>query len=156
MCPVISYASQNVTAICRFYHTDLLGNGLTCGIAFEKRMELDLLSLYNNGDLRIMNVLSQDALVAKKPTIKCHIIEARNALRLHEIDLHYFYKPDVITEDYIGVERFYKMVFNVPEDYTIPKNFNFTFTEFCFGNKWSLYWSFMLKKLSEGCQQMTV
>lgn len=32
------------------------------------------------------------------------------------------------------------MIFKIPDDYTIPLNLNFTFTEFCFGNKWSLIW----------------
>ena len=82
-----------------------------------------------------MNLLNQDALVAKKPTIKCDIIDARNALKLHETDLHYFYKPDIITEDSFDSQRFYKMIFKIPDDYTIPLNLNFTFTEFCFGNK---------------------
>ena len=45
---------------------------------------LDLRTMFDNGDISIMNVLSQDALVAKKPTIKCDIIEARNAFKNHE------------------------------------------------------------------------
>ena len=32
------------------------------------------------------------------------------------------------------------MIYKIPNDYTIPTNLNFTFTEYCFGNKWSMIW----------------
>lgn len=67
-------------------------------IAFDTRLNIDPYKLYMNGELSIQYLLSQDALVSKKPTIKCDMIEAKNALKLHESDVHYLYKPTIITE----------------------------------------------------------
>ena len=78
-------------------------------IAFDKNLDFNPYSLYIKGELSIMYLLSQDALVATKPTIKCEIIEAKNALKLHESDVKYFYKPDIITE----TDEYYKMVFKI-------------------------------------------
>ena len=32
------------------------------------------------------------------------------------------------------------MIFEIPTDYTIPNNLEFTFTEYCFANHWMLKW----------------
>lgn len=90
--------------------------------------------LWKNVELSIMYLLSQDTLVAKKPTIKCDIIEAKNAFKLHELYVRYFYKPDIISEYSINNINYYEMIFKNPNDYTIQINLNFTFTEQCFGN----------------------
>ncbi|WP_300485523.1 hypothetical protein, partial [uncultured Brachyspira sp.] len=109
-------------------------------IAFDKNLDFNPYNLYIKGELSIMYLLSQDALVAAKPTIKCDIIEARNTFKLHESDVKYFYKPDIITEEKIDNIDYYKMVFKISDSYTIPNDLNFTFTEHCFGNKWLLNW----------------
>lgn len=97
--------------------------------------------LWKNVELSIMYLLSQDTLVAKKPTIKCDIIEAKNALKLHESDVKYFYKPDIITKEIIDDIDYYKMIFKIQSDYEIPLMQEFKFTEYCFENNWSLRWN---------------
>ncbi|KAK8845753.1 hypothetical protein M9Y10_020671 [Tritrichomonas musculus] len=104
-------------------------------IAFDKRLPFDPRTLYINGDLSIMNQFTPTALKTDK-AIKCSVIEADNALKLHKSDVHYFYKPSIITED----NEFYKMVFSVDSNYNIPSNLEFIFKEYCFGNTWSLMW----------------
>ncbi|KAK8893138.1 hypothetical protein M9Y10_021553 [Tritrichomonas musculus] len=52
-----------------------------------------------NGDLSIMSMWYQDALFSSKPTNKCDIIEADKALQLNKSNVHYFYKPTIISED---------------------------------------------------------
>lgn len=94
---------------------------------FEPRTE------YLNGNIIIEYLLNQTSLVSKAPTVKCDIIEARNALKLRETDVHYFYKPnqigynkDVKYMDDISGELLewscecYEMIFKIPESYTIP------------------------------------
>ena len=46
------------------------------------------------------------------------------------------------------------MVFTIPDNYDIPTSLNFTFTEFCFNNKWSLVWD-GYKWTGENCQGRT-
>ena len=115
--------------------------------------------LYKNGELSIMYLLKQESLSTDK-NIKCNIIDAKNALQLHESDVHYFYKPDIITDAKIDYTHrvinhetslyetvtdkidCYKMVYVLPpeKEYSIPLNSNFKFTEHCFGNNWSITW----------------
>ena len=113
-------------------------------IAFDINISFTPYKLYMEGNLSIMYLLSQNALVAKQPTLKCNIIEAKNALKLHESDVYYFYKPNIITEESFRSDSInyncYKMVFEIPEDYIIPNGLEFTFTEHCFGNAWKLRW----------------
>ncbi len=84
-----------------------------------------------------------EVLVSSKPVIKCDIIEAKNALHLHESNIAYLYKPTIITSEKIVDENdneidCYKMVFKYPSNLEIPNLQDFTFTEYCFGNKWQL------------------
>ena len=109
-------------------------------IAFDTRLGVNPYSLYMNGELSIQYLLKQDSMVAKKPVVKCDVIDARNALQLYESDVHYFYKPSVVTTVNVDSVDYYKMIYRIPNDYTIPINLNFTFTEHCFGNRWSLIW----------------
>lgn len=51
-------------------------------------MELYLGAIFNNRNISTMNVLSQDSLLSKKFTIKCDIIEARNASKQQKSDLY--------------------------------------------------------------------
>ena len=106
-------------------------------VFFDQKLSFNPYNIYMNGELSIMYLLNQNTLIAKEPTVKCDIIDAKNALKLHESDVHYLYKPSNITE----TEQFYKMIYKLPNDYEIPLNLNFTFTEYCFGNKWSLIWN---------------
>lgn len=96
-----------------------------------------------------MYLLSQDALVSSLPTIRCDTIEAKNVLKLHESDVHYFYKPSIITDETIDYTyrkynwdtstydnvtdqiECYKMIYKIPADYEIPSQLNFKFTEHC-------------------------
>ena len=129
-------------------------------IAFDTRLPFNPYELFMKGELSIMYLLKQDSLVATTPSIKCEIIDAKNALTLHESDIHYFYKPDIITDAKIDYTHrvinhetslyetitdeidCYKMVYVLPseKEYEIPLNLNFKFTEHCFGNEWSLRW----------------
>ena len=127
-------------------------------IAFDQRLAFNPYELYMNGELSVMYLLSQDALVSSLPTLRCDIIEAKNVLKLHESDVHYFYKPSIITDETIDYTHrvinpdtslyetvtdqieCYKMVYKIPDDYEIPSQLNFKFIEHCFGNEWSLYW----------------
>ncbi|KAK8834093.1 hypothetical protein M9Y10_020179 [Tritrichomonas musculus] len=116
-------------------------------IAFETINPYDL---YISGELSIQYLLSQDSLISNKPTIKCDIIEAENALKLYKNDNLYLYLPDIITEETLEIEapnsnkvekEFYKIIYKIPTDYVIPINMKFIFKEFCFGNEWDLIWN---------------
>ena len=77
--------------------------------------------------------------------IKCDIIDAKNALKLHESDVYYLYRPSITRSVVIDTTRdaykeCYLRQFNFDKDYTIPDNQEFRFNEYCFGNKWSLTW----------------
>ena len=119
-------------------------------IAFDKTSTVNPYKLYHKGEISIQYLLSQDSLVAVEPTIKCDIIEAENALRLHKNDNLYLYLPDIITEETLEIEapdtnkvekEFYKIIYKIPTDYVIPNGLEFGFKEFCFGNEWTLIWN---------------
>ncbi|KAK8887605.1 hypothetical protein M9Y10_038656 [Tritrichomonas musculus] len=144
LCPVITYDQENDYCVVNnnsLIATRSIGpadeNKLDGKyyIAFDKRLPFDPYILYMSGDLSIINQFSPTALKTDK-AIKCSIIEADNALKLHKSDVHYFYKPSIITE----TEDYYKMVFYIEDDYVIPSNLEFVFKEYCFGNTWSLMW----------------
>ena len=95
-CPIISFdpttkgciiESSNEATTNEFY------------IAFDDRLTFIPYSLWMNGDLSIMSMWYQDALFSSKPTNKCDIIEADKALQLNKSNVHYFYKPTIISED---------------------------------------------------------
>ena len=148
-CPIITYDEEN--DYCVFTHSNEISTYAIAPdviedkdndifIAFDKTLPFNPKTLYNNGEMSIMYLLSQDSLKAPKPVIKCDIIEAENALKLHKSDVHYFYKPSIITQQAEGEYDYYKMVFEIPESYTIPDNLMFKFKEYCFGNEWALEW----------------
>ncbi|KAK8880947.1 hypothetical protein M9Y10_003653 [Tritrichomonas musculus] len=126
-CPQITHNSNG----CVVEYTDGIN------ISFDSKLEFNPYTLWMSGELSIMYLLPQDSLVAKKPTIKCDIIDAKNALKLHESDVRYFYKPSIISED----NEYYKMIFSVDNDYEIPDKLEFVFKEYCFGNTWSIQWN---------------
>ena len=133
-CPIISFDSTTKGCIIESSNEATTNEFY---IAFDDRLTFIPYSLWNNGDLSIISMWNQDALVSNQPVIKCDIIEAENALKLHKSDVHYFYKPSIISED----DDYYKMIFEVPSDYVIPLNLTFSFKEYCFGNKWDLIWN---------------
>ncbi|KAK8890694.1 hypothetical protein M9Y10_035479 [Tritrichomonas musculus] len=144
LCPVIIYDQLNkyctindTTLIATRSIDDADGNSLDGKfyIAFDKRLSIIPYNLYLSGDLSILNQFEPTCLKTDK-AIKCSIIEADNALKLHKSDVHYFYKPSIITED----NEFYKMVFSIEDSYEIPDKLEFIFKESCFGNQWSLTW----------------
>ncbi|KAK8853643.1 hypothetical protein M9Y10_017204 [Tritrichomonas musculus] len=144
LCPVIIYDQLNkyctindTTLIATRSIDDADGNSLDGKfyIAFDKRLSIIPYNLYLSGDLSILNQFEPTCLKTDK-AIKCSIIEADNALKLHKSDVHYFYKPSIITED----NEFYKMVFSIEDSYEIPDKLEFVFKESCFGNQWSLTW----------------
>ena len=140
---------------------DEVNSSNTFFIAFDTGFDFNPYTLYMNGELSIMYLLSQDALVSLKPVIRCDVIEAKNALTLHETDVYYMYKPSIITEEtleysYKTVDTStsttitktdlidcFKMIYKLPpaEEYEIPQQLNFKFIEYCFGNEWSLIWN---------------
>ena len=117
-------------------------------IWFDKELSFHPYTEYLNGELVIEYLLAQNALASKEPVLRCDIIDARNALKLRETDIYYFYRPSMILFDsdvkYIEDTEWscecYKMIFKIPETYTIPINLDFSFKEYCFGNSWSLKW----------------
>ena len=106
-------------------------------IAFDKQITFEPYSLYLRGELSIMYLLPQDTIESVIPEIKCDIINARNALKLHESNVAYLYKPSRITEN----DEYYSMTFHIDQNYTIPINMTFTFNEYCFMNNWTLTWT---------------
>ena len=132
-CPVITKNNANAMTL---FNIDYVEDE-TPFIAFDKECTFNPYGLLMKGELSIMNLLPQNTIVSSVPTIKCDIIEARNALKLHESNIMYFYKPTSITED----DEFYIMRFSIPNDYVIPINTNFVFEEFCFNNCWALTWN---------------
>lgn len=122
-------------------------------IWFDEMLPFIPLSLFRNGELIFYYLLQQESLESRCPTVKCDIIDARNALRLRESDVHYFYRPNIISYnkdvkymDNISGENLewscecYKMVFQIPDEYDIPIGLEFRFKEHCFGNQWLLSW----------------
>ena len=110
-------------------------------IAYEERVNLDPYNLYIKGELSIMYLLPQDSLVAVEPTIKCDIIDAKNVMKLHESDIIYLYRPSNISDETLDGHDYYKMVYKIPNTYTIPDGLNFTFKDYSFSNDWSLIWN---------------
>ncbi|KAK8895928.1 hypothetical protein M9Y10_013814 [Tritrichomonas musculus] len=122
-------------------------------IMFDKDLNIDPYTWYLNGDMTIHNLTTNDALVSRKPVIKCDIIDAQNALKLQKSDVYYFYRPTSISYnqhvkyiDKFGSETLeyececYTMIYKIPESYEIPTNLSFKFKEYCFGNSWVLTW----------------
>lgn len=109
-------------------------------------MRIDVYQSFLRGDIRINYMLNQDTLKSDTHTLKCDIIDAENALKLYKSDTPYFYKPDYITEEVFGGQAYYKIVFRIPTNFTIPEDLEFKFTEYCFRNEWSLTWNDTLKK----------
>ena len=116
---------------------------------FDEELGFHPYTEYLNGELVIEYLLSQNALVSNEPTLRCEIIEAKNALRLRESDVYYFYRPSMIlfNSDVKYMEsntewscECYQMIFKIPESYSIPINLDFSFKEYCFGNTWALKW----------------
>ncbi|KAK8840029.1 hypothetical protein M9Y10_031314 [Tritrichomonas musculus] len=142
-CPIVIFDEENKCCIIedeKTIQTRSVGNEEIeeneFYIAFDKKISIVPYELWLKGDLSIMNLFKQTALVSNQPVIKCDIIEAENALKLHKSDVHYFYKPSIISED----DDYYKMIFEIPSTYSIPLNLTFSFKEYCFGNQWSLTW----------------
>lgn len=136
-CPVIVKNESNAITPFDVYSVETNLTTEKPFIAFDKLISTNPLSLLMNGNMSIMYLLQQDTLTSSVPTIKCDIIDAKNALRLHESNVLYLYKPSAIGEN----DDYYTMRFNVPNDYTIPMNMNFVFTDRAFNNTWDLRWN---------------
>ena len=106
-------------------------------VAFDVDIPFEPYSLFLRGEISIMYLLHQDNIESKIPEIKCDIIDARNALKLHESNVVYLYKPSKIDES----ELYYSITFHIDPSYTIPTNMNFVFEEYCFNNTWNLTWT---------------
>ena len=118
---------------------------LTCAFLVDKKLEVDPYGLFRNGDMSVVYLLNDDALVTRQPVIKWDIIDAKNALKLHESDVYYLYRPSITRTVVIDTTKeAYKMCwmlkFAFDKDYTIPPYLEFRFNEYCFGNKWMLTW----------------
>ena len=139
VCPVITYNSSENYSTITTIESDVVQ------ISFDKSLTFDgkafhPINEYQTGYLSIMTVYNLTSLLFHQPVVKCNMIEAKNALKLHESDILYLYKPTKITEEAINGINFYKMVFNISEYDDLPENSDFVFKEFCFGNTWSLTW----------------
>ena len=106
-------------------------------IAFDKQISFEPYVLYLRGEISIMYLLPQDTIESKIPEIKCDIITAKNALKLHESNVAYLYKPSKINEN----DDYYSMTFHIDDSFSLPTNMTFTFNEFCFMNNWTLTWT---------------
>ena len=107
---------------------------------FEKTLPFSPFDLYIKGDMLIYYMLNQHCLVSTQPVVKCDIIDADNALKLQKTDMLYLYKPTSISNEIINDKEYYKMVYEIPNDYYLIECFKFKFKEFCFGNTWELEW----------------
>uniref|UniRef100_UPI0025A67C68 hypothetical protein n=1 Tax=Bacteroides acidifaciens TaxID=85831 RepID=UPI0025A67C68 len=147
ICPELTH---NVARDCCTYSTRKRDDP---EIMFATDFNIEPYIRFLNGDIVIHNLLSSDALVARKPTIKCDIIDATNALKLQRSDTYYFYRPSMIDydehvkyTDMFANEQLeyececYRMVYKIPSTYDIPTNLTFKFSEYCFGNTWALTW----------------
>ena len=132
-CPVITKNNANAMTL---FNIEYVEDDNTPFIAFDKECSFVPFSLLMRGELSIMNLLPQNTITSSVPTIKCDIIDARNALKLHESNIMYFYKPTSISED----DEYYFIKYHIPNDYVIPINTDFVFEEFCFNNCWTLTW----------------
>ena len=144
-CPVITLSTTNSitqgseTRAQRAYAIDCIEVSWSDKpfIAFDKKISFEPYILYLQGELSIMYLLPQDTIESTVPEIKCDIITARNALKLHESNVAYLYKPTRIYENNDN----YIMTFHIDQNYTIPTNMTFTFSEFIFMNIWTLTWT---------------
>ena len=139
--PVITSAGSYSTFSNEVYDSE----ALTTAFNIDKRLNIDPYALFTNGDLSVIYLLNEDTLVSRQPVIKCDIIDAKNALKLHESNVYYLYRPSLIREVIIDTNKeTYKqcwlLQFNFDEGYTIPPMQEFRFNEYCFGNKWLLTW----------------
>ncbi|WP_295163603.1 hypothetical protein, partial [uncultured Brachyspira sp.] len=148
-CPIITYDSENNYCIVNdntLIATYAVGSEDSINlddkfyIAFDKNLSINPYTLFINGDLSILNQFEPTCLTTEK-SIKCSTIEAENALKLHKSDAKYFYRPQIITEETVGEIPFYKMIYQIPDDYVIPEGLEFKFKDFCFDNSWYLTWS---------------
>lgn len=133
-CPVITIHSQ--TPLTYIVNHEAIEWNDEPFIAIDKQSTIELMKCYLQGEISIMYLLNQNAIESTIPEIKCDIINARNALKLHESNIAYFYKPSYINES----DENYSMTFNIPDSYSLPTGMEFTFTEHCFNNTWLLTW----------------
>ena len=146
-CPIITQNSVNSTTSYKIEYVEVSlddttlpsGSILPCKpyIAFDERVPFVPYDLLLSGEISIMYLLPQNTIESKIPEIKCDIITARNAFKLHESNVPYLYKPSIITED----DTHYIMKFYIAPDFTIPTNMNFVFREMIFMNNWTLSWT---------------
>ncbi len=133
VCPCVTAAEDKKVTITEETST-------TPYIKVDKNLNLDLKSLYINGEISIIYQLPLNHLKSTLPSIKCDIIDSRNSLKLHESDNLYLYKPSIITEEQIfdrnsvtdeksNFKDCYKMVFKIPTDYQIPTGLKFEFKD---------------------------
>ncbi|KAK8898928.1 hypothetical protein M9Y10_001220 [Tritrichomonas musculus] len=133
-CPVITiHSPQPLSHIVDKVETPWTDNPF---IALDKASSLELFKCYLQGDISIMYLLPQNTIESNIPEIKCDIITAKNALKLHESNVAYVYKPSFINESGDN----YSMTFNIPDNHPLPTGMEFCFKEFCFNNTWLLTW----------------
>ncbi|WP_289705115.1 hypothetical protein, partial [Bacteroides acidifaciens] len=109
-------------------------------IAFDSGLDFNPYTLWMNGELSIMNEYITDSLQTLK-TVKCSIIKADNALKLHKSDVLYLYKPTLTSEVQMDDKKYWLLQWNIDDNYNIPTGLEFKFNEYCFGNKWFLTWN---------------
>ena len=133
-CPIITKESATAYKI-EYVNVDWID----CSpfIAFDNNVPFVPYNLILSGEISIMYLLPQNTIESKIPEIKCDIITARNALKLHESNVPYLYKPSIITDN----QTHYIMKFHIDPDFTIPTNMEFVFREFIFMNNWTLTWT---------------
>lgn len=142
--PVITWMG-NGPSIFTFYHTYYNSEAITRAFIIDSRLNIDFYALFRNGELFIIYLLKEDALVAHQPVIKCDIIDTKNELKSHESDVYYLHRPTitrhvVVDTTWDSYKECYLLQFNIDKNYTIPINQEFRFHENCFANKWMLTW----------------
>lgn len=93
--------------------------------------------MYMEGDLSFIYVLAQESIKSNKSVVKCEIIDAKNAFKLHESDVYYLYTPTA-TEERVDNIDYWKMFWEIPDSYTIPRLQPFVFKDRAFDNTYSL------------------
>ena len=135
-CPIITQTSTNSISHYKIEYVETTWDSKPY-IAFDERVPFVPYDLMLSGEISIMYLLPQNTIESKTPEIKCDIITARNAFRLHESNVPYLYKPSIITEN----DKNYIMKFYIAPDFTIPTNMEFVFRELIFMNNWTLHWT---------------
>ena len=98
-CPVITFLdTEDNHNVCSIEYKDSPFTNNHPAIFIHDDLHISPQKLYINGDMSIVYLLNQAGIQSIAKEIKCDIIDARNAFKLHESDVPYVYKPRYFKE----------------------------------------------------------